>query len=364
MSDPLASVKPAVRSLSAYTLAAYRAPVKLNQNENPWELPEAVRQAIVQRALAQPWSRYPDFDPRELLEALSRFAGWPAAGILAGNGSNELIEALLLVTVGPGVRVAIPEPTFTLYALLTGILGGDLVRVSLDANLEYDVDALCDAAAEASVLVVCSPNNPTGGVLTPDEVERLCRASRGLVVIDEAYHEFSGVTVVPLLTRHENLVVLRTFSKAMALAGLRLGYLMAAPSLVREIDKARLPYNINVFSQTAALVLLEDMSAVRETVARLVEERARLTQALAALPGVRVYPSQANFLLLELSQATPAEVFAAAYAEGVLIRNVSSYPRLSRCVRVSVGTPDENQRLIEALRTALAPIEPVKQEMR
>jgi histidinol-phosphate aminotransferase len=364
MSDPLASVKPAVRALSAYTLAAYRAPVKLNQNENPWELPDGVRQAIAQRALAQPWSRYPDFDPRELLEALSRFAGWPATGILAGNGSNELIEALLLVTVGPGVRVAIPEPTFTLYALLTGILGGDLVRVPLDPNLEYDVEELCAAAAEASVLVVCSPNNPTGGVLTPEEVERLCRASRGLVVIDEAYHEFSGVTVVPLLARHENLVVLRTFSKAMALAGLRLGYLMAAPALVREIDKARLPYNINVFSQTAALVLLEDMSAVRDTVARLVEERARLAEALAALPGVRVYPSQANFLLLELSHATPAEVFAAAYAEGVLIRNVSSYPRLSRCVRVSVGTPGENQRLIEALRTALAPIEPVKQEMR
>jgi histidinol-phosphate aminotransferase len=364
MSDPLASVKPAVRALSAYTLAAYRAPVKLNQNENPWELPEEVRQAIVQRALAQPWSRYPDFDPRELLSALSRFAGWPAEGILAGNGSNELIEALLLVTVGPGVRVAIPEPTFTLYALLTGILGGDRVRVPLDENLEYDVDALCAAAAEAPVLVVCSPNNPTGGVLTPDEVERLCRAARGLVVIDEAYHEFSGVTVVPLLERHPNLVVLRTFSKAMALAGLRLGYLMAAPALVREIDKARLPYNINVFSQTAALVLLEDMRAVRETVARLVEERERLAQALAALPGVRVYPSQANFLLLELEHATPAEVFAACYAEGVLIRNVSSYPRLSRCVRVSVGTPEENQRLIVALRSALVPIEPVKQEMR
>ena len=353
MSDPLESVKPAVRALSAYTLAAYRAPVKLNQNENPWELPEEVRQAIVQRALAQPWSRYPDFDPRELLEALSRFAGWPAAGILAGNGSNELIEALLLVTVGPGVRVAIPEPTFTLYALLTGILGGDLVRVQLDANLEYDVEALCAAAAEASVLVVCSPNNPTGGVLSPDQVERVCRAARGLVVIDEAYHEFSGVTVVPLLARHENLVVLRTFSKAMALAGLRLGYLLAAPALVREIDKARLPYNINVFSQTAALVLLEDMSAVRETVARLVEERGRLVEALRALPGVHVYPSQANFLLLELEHATPAEVFAAAYADGVLIRNVSSYPRLARCVRVSVGTPEENRRLVEALQEVL-----------
>ena len=359
MRDPLLSVKPAVRALSAYTLAAYRAPVKLNQNENPWELPDAVRETIVRRALAQPWSRYPDFDPRELLEALSRFAGWPAEGILAGNGSNELIEALLLVTVGPGVRVAIPEPTFTLYALLTGILGGDLVRVPLDANLEYDIDVLCAAAAEAAVIVVCSPNNPTGGVLTPDQVARLCSAARGLVVIDEAYHEFSGTTVVPLLARHANLVVLRTFSKAMALAGLRLGYLMASPALVREIDKARLPYNINVFSQTAALVLLEDMGAVRTTVAELVRERERLAEGLRVLPGVRVYPSQANFLLLELATAAPADVFAAVYAEGVLIRNVSSYPRLSRCLRVSVGTPEENDRLVGALGRALTVSSPV-----
>jgi histidinol-phosphate aminotransferase len=356
MSDPVQNVKPAVRALSAYTLAAYRAPVKLNQNENPWELPDEVRRRIVERALAQPWSRYPDFDPRELLGALSRFAGWPADGILAGNGSNELIEAMLLVTVGPGVRVAIPEPTFTLYALLTGILGGDLVRVPLAADLEYDLDALVSEAERSAVTVVCSPNNPTGGVVTPEAVERLCRSTRGLVVIDEAYHEFSGRTVVPLLQHHPNLVVLRTFSKAMALAGLRLGYLMASPALVREIDKARLPYNINVFSQTAALVLLEDDRAVRETVSRLVEERERLAARLAALPGVKVYPSQANFLLIELAQARPADVFAAVYAEGVLIRNVSSYPRLDRCLRVSVGTPDENQRLLEALRRALVQV--------
>ncbi len=338
MSDPLQNVKPAVRALSAYTLAAYRAPVKLNQNENPWELPERVRRAIVERALAQPWSRYPDFDPRELLEALGRHAGWPAAGILAGNGSNELIEALLLVTVGPGVRVSIPEPTFTLYALLTGILGGDLRRVPLAADLEYDFDALLAAAADSAVTVVCSPNNPTGGVVTLAQVERLCASTAGLVVIDEAYHEFAGVTVVPLLHRHPNLVVLRTFSKAMALAGLRLGYLMASPALVKEIDKARLPYNINVFSQTAALVLLEDDRAVKETVARLVEGRTWLARELAALPGVKVYPSQANFLLIELTDKAPADVFQAVYAEGVLIRNVSSYPRLGRCLRVSVGT--------------------------
>ena len=323
--DPLRHVKPAVRSLAAYTLTLREAPVKINQNENPWDLPEAVKRRVLEKALARPWSRYPDFDPKELLEALARFSGWRADGILAGNGSNEAIEALLMVTVGPGTKVVIPEPTFTLYALMTTILGGEPVRVPMvsdglalgataggraggtrlaeDATGDqaggvtgasacaaaliserrcprpptarsrpasaYDVEALLAAqrASGASVTIVCSPNNPTGTSLAPGDVERLCRESDSLVVIDEAYHEFAGRTVVPLLERHPNLVVLRTFSKAMALAGLRVGYLLASPELVREINKARLPYNVNFFSQAAALAALEEKEALATSVA-------------------------------------------------------------------------------------------------
>src|SRR6185295_8955332 len=170
MNDPLRFIKPAVRSLSAYTLAARQAPVKINQNENPYDLPEPLKRRVLEQALARPWSRYPDFDPRELVEALAAYSGWKADGILAGNGSNELIEALLLVTVGPGTRVAIPQPTFTLYALLTGILGGEVVPVPLGPDLAYDVDALVAAGRAPGLVIACSPNNPTGGALTPDEV--------------------------------------------------------------------------------------------------------------------------------------------------------------------------------------------------
>ena len=317
--DPLRHVKPAVRSLAAYALTLREAPVKINQNENPWDLPEAVKRRVLEKALARPWSRYPDFDPKELLEALARFSGWRADGILAGNGSNEAIEALLMVTVGAGTKVVIPEPTFTLYALMTTILGGDPVRVpmvrdgpapgrdrrwaggvaerdrrcgrtrcaaalisersvhparppAVASGFSYDVEALVAArrASAASVTIVCSPNNPTGTSLAPGDVERLCRESDSLVVIDEAYHEFAGRTVVPLLERHPNLVVLRTFSKAMALAGLRVGYLLASPELVREINKARLPYNVNFFSQAAALAALEEKDALATSVRRLV----------------------------------------------------------------------------------------------
>lgn len=364
--DPLRHVKPAVRTLAAYALARREAPVKLNQNENPWDLPEAVKRRVVERALARPWSRYPDFDPKELLVALARFSGWRADGVLAGNGSNELIEALLLVTVGAGTRVVIPEPTFTLYALMTTILGGQPVRVPLRhpegglgmapaPGLAYDVAALLRAGRDsrASVTIVCSPNNPTGNSLPLVDVERLCRESDALVVIDEAYHEFAGETVVPLLGRHPNLVVLRTFSKAMALAGLRVGYLLASPELVREVNKARLPYNLNFFSQAAALAALEEKEVLEASVRRLARERERLLAALGDMPGVRAWPSRANFFILELLDADPKAVFASMLRRGVLARDVTSYPMLSRCLRVSVGTEEENDAFVRALGTAL-----------
>jgi histidinol-phosphate aminotransferase len=356
MRDPVRYVKPAVRALRAYTLAARRAPVKINQNENPFELPESMKRRVLERVLARPWGRYPEFDPRELTAALARFAGWRPDGVMAGNGSNELIEALLLVTVGAGTRVVIPEPTFTLYALLTSILGGEPVRVPLGDDFQYDADALARAQRQrdASVTIVCSPNNPTGTLLPRDDVARLCTGAEGLVVVDEAYHEFSGQSVAPLLADHPNLVVLRTFSKAMSLAGLRVGYLLAQPDLVREIDKARLPYNINFFSQTAALAVLDERAELEANVVRLVRLRDALFASLQRMPGVRPYPSRANFILFALEDRDPRAVFESLYAAGVLVRDVTSYPRLGRCLRVSVGTEAENEAFLGALRGAMA----------
>jgi histidinol-phosphate aminotransferase len=353
--NPLRHVKPAVRSIAAYTLAARAAPVKVNQNENPYDLPEGVKRRVMETATARAWSRYPGFEPRELLDGLAAFSGWKAEGILAGNGSNEMIEALLLVTVAPGTRVVIPEPTFTLYALLTRILGGDAIRVPLGPELEYNAAELGRVREElaAPVTIVCSPNNPTGGVLDKDDVARLCEGGDGLVVVDEAYHEFSGQTMVPLLSRHPNLVVLRTFSKAMAMAGLRVGYLLAAPELVREVNKARLPYNVNFFSQTAALAAIAEWPSLRANVDRIVAAREDLLYHLYRVPGIRPFPSKANFVLFEVLEADPRAVFESVYRRGVLIRDVTSYPRLSRCLRVSVGSDEENEAFLGALRHAL-----------
>lgn len=355
VSDCLRFIKPAVRSLTAYTLAARPAAVKLNQNENPYDIPESMKRRVVEQALARPWSRYPAFDPKELLEKLALHAGWRPDGILAGNGSNELIAALLLVTVGPGTRVLIPEPTFSLYALISTILGGDVIRVGLGPELEYVPAEIRQVRRElqAALTIICSPNNPTGSLLGVDEVGRLCEDADGLVVVDEAYHEFSSQTVVGLLAEHPNLVVLRTFSKAMAMAGLRVGYLLASPALVREVTKARLPYNLNFFSQMAALHALEEWEAQKERVDLIMASRKELLYRLYRVPGVKPYPSHANFILFELTDADPKVVFESLYGHGVLVRDVTSTPRLSRCLRVSVGTEEENETFLSALRHAL-----------
>jgi len=310
---------------------------------------------VLEQALSRPWSRYPEFDPHELVDALARAAGWSAEGVLAGNGSNELIQALFLVTVGPGTRVVVPEPTFSLYALLTRILGGETLVAPLGLELEYQPRELTAMSRELAptLTVVCSPNNPTGSVLEPDDVAALCAAAPGLVVVDEAYHEFSGRSVVPLLAQHPNLVVLRTFSKAMAMAGLRVGYLLADPALVREVNKARLPYNLNFFSQAAALAALDAPQALRASVERIVAARQELFRRLAHVAGVRPYPSQANFILFELDGADPKAVFESIWKRGVLVRDVSAYPRLARCLRVTVGSDEENEAFLAALRHAL-----------
>ncbi len=354
-SDALRHVKPQVRRIAAYALAARPAAIKINQNENPFDLPEGVKRKVVAAALERPWSRYPEFDPTELLGRLAAFAGWRADGVLAGNGSNELIQALLLVTVGAGARVVIPQPTFTLYALLTKILGGDVVPVSLGPELQYDATELrrVRCLTEAPLTIVCSPNNPTGGSLALAEVAAMCDEADGLVVVDEAYHEFAKRSAAPLLRDHSNLIVLRTFSKAMSMAGLRVGYLMASPELVREINKARLPYNLNVLSQTAAIAALDAWPELQKTVDLLIAGREALLEGLRAIPGVRAYPSDANFILLELLDSEPKPVFEAIYRRGVLVRDVSGYPRLSRCLRVSVGSELENTAFLDALGHAL-----------
>ena len=344
-----------VRELRRYSLKAARTGVKLNQNENPWDTPLEIKQETLRRLGHHAWSRYPDFSPQRLHKRLAEFSGWQPGGIIAGNGSNELIQALLMVTIGEGKRVLITEPTFALYRQITTVLGGEVASVPLKSDLQFDVSALLEEIEEKQpdVTIICSPNNPTGCVISDEDLAALLKASQGLVVVDEAYHEFADRSAVPLLSEHENLVVLRTFSKAMAMAALRVGYLLASPELVVEITKAVLPYNLNAFSQTAAEVAIEMFEAtLRPLVNAICGERDRLYAALATIPGLVPIESYANFMVVR-SAIGPKRVFDGLLERDILIRDVSDYPMLSDYFRVSVGTPQENDLLIEALREIL-----------
>jgi histidinol-phosphate aminotransferase len=355
MNGILKTIKPAVRALCAYTLSPHRASVKINQNENPWDAPARIKEETLRRLNGRKWSRYPDFVPASLHVRLAEFAGWKPEGVLAGNGSNELIQALLMVTVEDGKRVLISDPTFALYRQLATVLGGEVESIPLRPGLQYDVPRLQKAIEETQpdVTIICSPNNPTGCVISDDDLVSLLKASSGIVVVDEAYHEFAGHSVVSLLRDHENLIVLRTFSKAMALAALRVGYLLAAPELTREIGKALLPYNLNVFSQTAAEVAVEMYETeLRPLVSRIVSERERLFNELSGIEGLSPVASRANFMVVR-SRIEPGQIFSALLQRDILVRDVSKYPMLSDHFRVSVGTPEENDKLIKALRQVL-----------
>ena len=352
MRDPLDTIKPAVRELRAYTLAPETAAVKLNQNENPFDTPPRLKEESLRRLRARAWSRYPDFVPASLHERLAAFAGWTPAGVVAGNGSNELIQALLMVTVGEGRRVLLSEPTFMLYRQVATILGGEVVSVPLASDLTYDTAALLRALEEQrpAVTIICSPNNPTGCVISEADLAALLEASPGLVAVDEAYCEFSGQTAAKLLARHPNLVVLRTFSKALALAALRVGYLLASPELAREVSKAVLPYNLNAVSQATAEAAIDLYDEeLRPLVERILGERTRLFAGLQSIDGLEPVPTRANFIVVR-STLKPRAVYDELLRRDILIRDVSGYPMLQDYFRVSVGTPAENDLLLAALR--------------
>lgn len=356
MRSPTESVKGRVLALRPYSLTPEIARVKINQNENPWDAATAVKRETFARMRKRAWSRYPDFTPAALHERLAAFVGWRPDGVVAGNGSNELIQALMMVTIGKGSRVLLSEPTFALYRQVTTILDGEVVSVPLTPEFAYDLRALRDAikTSRPALTIICSPNNPTGCVLVNDDLIALAEASPGLIVVDEAYYEFAEETAATLLEQHPNLIILRTFSKAMAMAALRVGYLLAAPELAREVSKAILPYNLNALSQIAAEVAVEMYETqFRPLVERIIRERERLYAEISRVPGLAPVRSRANFMIVR-STIEPRRVFDQLLARDILVRDVSNYPMLNDYFRVSVGTSTENDFLIAALQEIFA----------
>lgn len=356
LESALKHVKPQVRALEAYTLKHYAPRTKLNQNESPFDVPEELKRALWEALASRPWNRYPPFVAQSFIAAVSEATKWPEAGVLVANGSNELIQALLAVVAAPGVGIVIPEPTFTLYRLMTEVGAGEVVPVPLDPELRFDVEAIVAAAnrTRAAAIVLCTPNNPTGSALSRAEIERIHEATESLIVLDQAYVEFGGYDAIPLLAGRPRVLVLRTYSKAMAMAGLRAGYLLSDPALVEQINKAKLPYNVNFATEVIAAEVLRNRALLEPGVRRIRAGRDRLLEGLRAIDGLQVFPSESNFVLfrVETVEMDHREVFRRLLEEhGILVRDVSKYPMLERCLRVNAGTEEENEAFLSAMST-------------
>jgi histidinol-phosphate aminotransferase len=346
----LSPIRPEIRAMRAYHVPDASGLIKLDAMENPYRLPAAVAQQLGARLADVALNRYPPADPAALKAKLGRSIGLPAgAGLMLGNGSDELIHLAIQACARPGTTILAPWPGFVMYELSTQFNNCRFVGVALKPDFSLDVAAMRRAieAHKPAIVFIAHPNNPTGNLFNRDDIRALIEAAPGLVVLDEAYLPFAQDTWLPALPAYPNLLVLRTLSK-LGLAGLRLGYLCAHPAWIAELDKVRPPYNVNVLTLAAVDLLLDHLDALDGQAARIRTERTRVLQAVRAIAGMTAFDSAANFVLLRVGDAD--RVFAGLKQRGILVKNVSRmHPLLAGCLRTTIGTAEENDALLAAL---------------
>jgi histidinol-phosphate aminotransferase len=351
-------IKQSVQKLDAYTVKSLPLSpdvIKLNQNENPFDLPDDLKRELLESFRAQSWNRYPDVFPAELTSALSRYLDVPADTIIAANGSNELMYTIMMAIVGHGTKVLIPTPTFFLYEKIVTVMEGDVVPVPAHDDLSFDVEKIIAAAKKylPALIVLNSPNSPTGQMLDIKDVKRIIGETDAIILVDEAYIEFADrPSVLPLLSSCDRLIILRTFSKAFSLAGLRIGYLLAHPALCAELLKPKIPFTVNNFSASIAMALMGRRALIDERIALIKSEKQMLFESLQQIHGLKVFPSQTNFLIFT-PPGDSQTLFNKLLADHVLIRDVGAYPMLKNTLRVNAGTDRENKAFIESIRRHL-----------
>lgn len=344
-----------IEDLVPYEASEVSAEVVLASNENPLTLPSEVLSRISQRAAAFKFNRYPDPTARELRRLIAEANGLEPENVLVGNGGDELIFDMLLAWGGPGRTVLDMPPTFTMYGIDAQVTGTGVVRIPRRADFSVDEAAVLERVSKGDIdiVVVANPNNPTGGLTDESFLIELLRATDALVMVDEAYFEFSRHTMRPHMSRHQNLVILRTFSKAFSLAGLRVGYLLGHPDVVTEFMKVRQPYSVNAFSQWVASMVFRERMVFEAGIRDIMRGRDQLMHGLSMFDDVTVYPSEANFVLLRVAHAS-ALWRDLLHNHSVLVRDFSRTPGLEDCLRVTVGTEEENGRFLEAMRDCLS----------
>lgn len=345
--------RPGLKTLKAYQIEEKDWEIKADANESPFNLPPLVRERILGRLDYMPFHRYPDSEMRELRAQIAEQLGLTIQHVLIGNGSSELLLALCQAFGGPGRSIVFPAPAFSMYPIYAQLSDSQPVAVKLDENFYLEPAAVVQAArdANASLVLLCNPNNPTGSVMSQADIEAIVSQVECPVVVDEAYYEFYGETSLALLAKYPNLLITRTFSKAFGLAAARVGYLLADPAINQELKKVLMPYHVNALSLLSAEIVWQMQDEFVPLIKQVVQERKNLAISLAELPGVKVYPSETNFILIKLQQA--AELAAALAEQEIAVRSLGNGPGLENCVRITVGSPMENETLLQEIREFL-----------
>jgi len=344
-----------LRELKPYDPHEVPYKIKLNANENPYGLPEEIIEEILRKAKNLEYSRYPNANSVMLSEIVSSFWGLSRDNIVIGNGSDELIDYLIKAFSEKGRSIITTAPSFAMYKIYSIINGSNFVQIPLSQdNFSLNEDEVLEEAKkeDSSIVFIAYPNAPTGNYFAEDKITKIIEESGCLVVVDEAYFEFGEKTFVPLISQYDNLVILRTFSKAYSLAGLRVGYLLSNLEIINEIRKVKSPFNVNTFSQLAAQVVFENKEILKESIKKIVEERERLTYKINELPSFKAHPSRTNFVLAEVGSKEDTDlVYNKLLKQGILVQIVSdSFFSTSRYfLRITVGNKEENDILIKGL---------------
>ena len=345
-------IRPEIRELSAYHVPDARGFIKLDAMENPYHWPDDKISEWLALLRTAELNRYPDPHAQPLKDRLREVMAVPAdAALLLGNGSDELIQMIIMALSGEGRSVLSVEPGFVMYRMIAAFCNVDYIGVPLQEDFSLDTEAVLGAIErhQPAVVFLAYPNNPTGNLFDRSDMLRIIEAAPGVVVVDEAYHAFADDSFMPLLNEYDNLLLMRTLSK-MGLAGLRLGLLAGAPAWLNEFDKVRLPYNINILTQISADFALQHVAMLDVQTQQIKQERTSLFAQMQAMTALRVFPSQANFILFRVPTGKADTVFADLKAEGVLIKNMNKAGSLLRdCLRVTVGTAEENTAFLQAL---------------
>ena len=345
-------IRKSIQELKEYSVPQDKYEVKLNQNESPYDVPKDLKEVIIKKIMNTDWNRYPSRTAIPLVEAISEYTNFPKEGIVAANASNEIIQGIFQAICDSGDKLVAISPGFAIYPYLSQIMDLDLTEVPLLEDFSFDVPAIIKEGRNAKLVVLALPNNPTGTTISIDEIEEIAQNINGIFVVDEAYFEFSKKTAISLLDKYDNIIIIRTLSKAFGLAGLRLGYLLSNAEIASAVQKAKLPFSVGIFGQIAGEILLKKNEYIKDVIKKILDEKEKVFSELKGIPTIEPVPSFTNFILFRTQSVSGKELFEEMYRRGVLLRFFDT-PRLKDTLRVTIGKPNQNEIFLKTLKEVL-----------